>query len=224
MLANFGPDRAVWLRTRQRPARRRTNRRAGRTRQTAAHQVLCRLRPACASSSWCTRTARGRRKTRLALGARHIGRRGRAGAAAKRARLRRPHLRGDIIGRRRAGKAASGHRRHCATTRRGGSGRRDPSRRHHLGCGRGPTRRCPGRCRAQRRDRPRGLGSTRARRRSMPAHSRCAHASTSSPNSLGRNGFRRWPISPSAPTAARPVRIFAHCPRRECRRTGTRGY
>jgi hypothetical protein len=48
--------------------------------------------------------------------------------------------------------------------------------------------------------------------------------STGSVNVLGRNGFRRRPISPSAPTAARPVRICARCPRRECRRTGTQGY
>jgi len=41
---------------------------------------------------------------------------------------------------------------------------------------------------------------------------------------LGRNGFRRWPISPSVPTVARRVRICGRCPRRECRRTGTRGY
>jgi hypothetical protein len=48
--------------------------------------------------------------------------------------------------------------------------------------------------------------------------------SEGSVNLLGSNNFRRWPISPSAPTAARPVRICARWPRRECRRTGTRGY
>ena len=102
-----------------------TDRCARLTRQTAAHQVLCRLRPACAPSSWCTRTARGCRRTGLALSARHIGRRGRAGAAAKRARSK--NCSGSDH-RRASGQSHTRRRRRCATTRRGGSGERDPPR------------------------------------------------------------------------------------------------
>ena len=224
VLANFGPDRAVWLRTRPRSARRRLTDAHGSHVKQLHTKYFADYAPACAPSSWCTRTARGCRRTGLALSARHIGRRGRAGAAAKRARLRRPHLRGHIIGRRRAAQSR---------IRRSSPLRCNASRRirRTRSCSATPSGMCsrpdapasrPLRCSAA--GSPARPWSTRAPWPSMTAHPRCVHTSTSSPNSLGRNGFRRWPISPSAPTAARPVRICARCPRPECRRTGTRDY